>query len=481
MRKGLCLAELSRNKEATDDLEKAIELMGETADLAVAKKIAADKVYEINKEGDPPKVEYTSHKLSQDGKLIIKTSEQAILIKGKIVDASKIKELKINDNAVNFNQKNLNPSFEYKITDNNIEQFKISVTDIYNNKANITTEILRIEANPPQVNLMQPYASFNKEVFIDKTSGALMIEGNIKDESFIQSITIDGTFASFSTQELNPKFVANVDITNKNKFSIKVVDIHGNEAIETYTINVGAVSSDDGNVMGKTWVVFIENSKYSQFSSLEGPAKDISMMKGSLANYSVNNIIHKQNLSKDGFEKFFQLELRDLLRANNVKSLLIWYAGHGKFLNETGYWIPVDAKRDDEFSYYNINNVKAALQGYTSVDHHLLISDACESGPAFYLSMRAAGTKRSCNNINDTKFKSAQVFTSAGTELASDNSQFTKTFSRVLNENKDACIAIDDIVEKVTAVVEQNQRQKPKFGKIKTLDDENGTFFFIKK
>jgi hypothetical protein len=29
--------------------------------------------------------------------------------------------------------------------------------------------------------------------------------------------------------------------------------------------------------------------------------------------------------------------------------------------------------------------------------------------------------------------------------------------------------------------VEQNQKQKPKFGNISGLEDQNGTFFFIKK
>ena len=84
-------------------------------------------------------------------------------------------------------------------------------------------------------------------------------------------------------------------------------------------------------------------------------------------------------------EKFFNIELRDLVKKNQVKSLLVWYAGHGKFINDVGYWIPVDAKRDDEFTYFNINALKAGLQGYTDVVvHTLVVSDACESGPGFY-------------------------------------------------------------------------------------------------
>jgi len=121
--------------------------------------------------------------------------------------------------------------------------------------------------------------------------------------------------------------------------------------------------------------------------------------------------------------------LRDLVRANNVSSLLVWYAGHGKFVSNTGYWIPADAKANDEFSYYSINNLRAALQNYQRTVHTLVITDACESGPTFLLAMRGDVQEKRCDNWELTKFKSAQVLSSAGYELAADISQFTKTFA----------------------------------------------------
>jgi hypothetical protein len=77
--------------------------------------------------------------------------------------------------------------------------------------------------------------------------------------------------------------------------------------------------------------------------------------------------------------------------------------------------------------------------------------------------------------------KSAQVFTSAGYELAVDNSKFTATFANTLMNNKNACIPINAIVTKVTEAVATANGQKPKFGKIPGLEDMDGTFFFIKK
>jgi hypothetical protein len=233
--------------------------------------------------------------------------------------------------------------------------------------------------------------------------------------------------------------------------------------------------------MGKTWVVFIENSSYESFASLDGPIKDVSTVQRALANYQVTNVIHKKDMTKAEMEKFFNIELRDLLKTNQVKSLLVWYAGHGKFINDVGYWIPVDAKRDDEFTYFNINALKAGMQSYSGLVHTLVISDACESGPSFYQAMRGGNEEPTCDNVQATAFKSAQVFTSAGYELAVDNSQFTQTFANTIINNKNACIPIETIVKSVTAAVANSNQQKPHFGKIQGLQDENGTFFFIAK
>jgi hypothetical protein len=187
-------------------------------------------------------------------------------------------------------------------------------------------------------------------------------------------------------------------------------------------------------------------------------------------------------MTKEEMEKFFSIELRDLIKSNQVKSLLIWYAGHGKFLNDVGYWIPVDARRDDEFTYFNLNTLRASMGTYVNyLTHTLVVTDACESGPSFYQAMRSGIKDRSCDDYNATQMKSSQVFTSAGKEIAVDDSQFTRTFANALTNNPKACIPIEEIVVKVSNAVESNNQQKPMFGKITGLRDEDGTFFFIAK
>lgn len=151
-------------------------------------------------------------------------------------------------------------------------------------------------------------------------------------------------------------------------------------------------------------------------------------------------------------------------------------------MNESGYWIPVDATRDDEFTYYDIKALKAAMQGYPAyLKHTLVITDACESGPSFYQAMRSGIQERNCDDWTATSLKSSQVFSSAGYELAVDNSQFTRTFANMLVNNPSNCVPIESIVQRVTSAVENTLQQTPQFGKIAGLEDEDGTFFFIPK
>jgi len=179
---------------------------------------------------------------------------------------------------------------------------------------------------------------------------------------------------------------------------------------------------------------------------------------------------------------FFSNELGELIRTNGINSILIWYAGHGKNINETGYWVPVDAKRDDESTFFNTNTIRTSLKPYSdNLTHILLITDACESGPTFYQAMRTINTERNCSDVNAIGSKSSQVFTSTGYELAIKESQFTKTFANTLINNRSSCISIENIVIEVSSSVVSNNQQKPKFGKISGLSDENGTFFFIRK
>ena len=444
-------------------------------------KDAQTRLFELNRETVPPEITVISPVPVKDT-IEIRGDRPAILISGKIKDKSKIKSFLVNNGAVTIAEKNGEYEFLSNIDISGIDKITLIARDDYDNEKVLVYPLSRTEINAPKISIIAPYTSEEREVFLDSTTPNIAIQGKVGDESLIKSITVGDVSASYRRDELNPEFTAIMDVSNLNKFAVVVEDIYGNRQETEYKINREGSEIAINNPMGKSWVVFIENSSYETFASLDGPIKDVITIQRALANYQIHRIIHKKDMTKAEMEKYFNIELRDLVKKNQVKSLLVWYAGHGKFINDVGYWIPVDAKRDDEFTYFNINALKAGLQAYTDVIvHTLVVSDACESGPGFYTAMRSVNREPKCDNTIVAGAKSAQVFSSAGYELAVDNSKFTATFANTLMNNKNACIPIETIVKSVTAAVATESGQKPKFGKIQGLDDMNGTFFFIAK
>lgn len=444
-------------------------------------KEAQDRLYELNRENVAPEIAVLSPVPVSDT-IEIKGDLNSLLISGKIKDKSKIKSFQINGESVPYAEKSGNCDFLANIDLAGKNEIIIKAIDDYQNEKILSYPLRRTEIAPPVISLISPYTTQDGQVMLDTPSQFIAFQGKISDQSKIKSITVGNYNANYLPTELNPSFSATLDVSNINKFTVVAEDIYGNRQSTDFVINRENAMIAANNPMGKTWVIFIENSGYETFASLDGPIKDVSTIQRALANYQIHNIIHKKDMTRKEMEYFFNIELRDQVRKNQVKSLLIWYAGHGKFINDVGYWIPVDAKRDDEFTYFNINVLKAGMQSYgEGIVHTLVVTDACESGPGFYTAMRSVNDIPTCDNTQVAGLKSAQVFSSAGYELAVDNSKFTATFANTLMNNKNACIPIESIVKSVTAAVASDNGQKPKFGKIQGLDDMNGTFFFIAK
>jgi hypothetical protein len=296
----------------------------------------------------------------------------------------------------------------------------------------------------------------------------------------IDRIVVNNISAAFSPTKINPEFSLSMDLTGFDTLKITATDVFGNTSSNNYYINRSASALAQSNPMGKTWVVFIENSNYSFLPSLEAVGQDVATVKKAMSAYKIDSVISKKNLSKSAMEKFFSIELRDMLAKNHVNSLMIWYSGHGKATTDNGYWLPVDASKKDEFSFFPTSNLKGFLSSYKKVKHTLVIADATETGPAFYLAMRDVNPWN-CGDWQATKLKSAQVLASAEAERINEASTFSKAFANALSSSQEKCITIEKVSEKVISTVQKNQRQKPKFGNIQDLGDENGTFFFIKK
>lgn len=441
-----------------------------------------NKIFELHRESNDPVITITEPHLTPNFEIPVPTNVDLFTIKGKIIDESKIKLIRINNDTLIYNSSGVcDSSYSLQMSASDLEYITISVSDIYDNISTLSYAVKKIETEPPHIILQNPLTGNDGTISLETEDNFLYIEGHIEDKNLISSIRIDEMNASFTPGDLNPRFTATMDISKKTKLKITVIDIYGNtEEKEYFFEHNGKILSTD-SPMGKTWAILIENSEYKDFPNLHSPSSDVKLIQEALDRYKINSTIVKKDLSKRELERFFSIELRDLVRINHVNSLFIWYAGHGQNIKGKGYWIPIDAVKEDEFSYYNIFALKASLYSYTSLTHLLVVSDACSTGPGFNLALRGASEGTSCLQTDLALKKSSQVFTSAGEGYAFDNSLFTRAFANTLLNNENNCITIDDIVNRVSTVIRGNSSQFPEFGRIAGLEDQQGTFFFISK
>jgi tetratricopeptide (TPR) repeat protein len=482
--KGQCLESIGKFEEAQQLYQKANNNVPtvKQKEMDAALKRIRNRVYELKREADAPIISILSPALAIDKKIMIPKSQKYVEIKGRIYDKSLIKSVILNDIEADFEKDSLNPNFKIKLNLLEKDYLRVKVLDTYSNVLEENFEFNRTEKNIPKHKLYCAYSEKEAQIYIDKHKNKIVkISGRVDDESNIKRIMINNKAASYSLTESNPFFEAEIDVSKSDTVKILIIDEYDNMQLTSYFINAKVAEEIAQNPMGKTWLVFIANSNYENYSTLTGPEKDLNQVRNALLQYQFDNIISKSNMTLNEMEKFFRIELRDLIKEQGVNSIMVWFAGHGKYTNETGYWLPVNAKKDDELSYYPIPYLRSNLGSYgKSLRNILIVSDACESGPSFSLSEEVVNNI-DCNMLETSNFISAYVFSSTTNEKASDNSIFCETFTDLLNSNQETCLPLYKIVKKVSEVVEKSQHQRCKFGKIKDVPNNSGSFFFLRR
>ncbi len=183
-------------------------------------------------------------------------------------------------------------------------------------------------------------------------------------------------------------------------------------------------------------------------------------------------------------------------RLGEQDNLLIYYAGHGDLdrINDSGYWLPVDAAPDDPVNWIS-NLAITELINALPAKHVMIIADSCYSGTMSRAALpRVDVTTR--KNLRDkwlklmAKSRSRTVLTSGGIQPVLDldlaggeHSVFAHAFLAALDAN-------DDILQGYnlyTKVAEQVSRraahlgitQTPEYAPIKHAGHETGQFFFV--
>ncbi|MBX2973094.1 MAG: caspase family protein [Flavobacteriales bacterium] len=358
----------------------------------------AQQVFEMNRESDAPRLTVVEPH-SRDSVAQVSAALSHLKVSGHILDRSLLKTITVNGMSAEYDKEEKDPQFfaviPWSVSD---KEIVVQAIDVYDNFTSVVLKVERSEGVPPVIQLTAPLAASDRSITIESGKESLFVEGRVSDGSPIRLIAVNGVNASYAPDQMNPEFSIKVDVKDRDRFTVRAEDQFGNGTDQVYTLVRkapevvavkptpvgGGATAPAPSRTGTTWVIHIENSNYRNFPATQSTG-DAAKMQKAFSNYAISRTINKKNLTKEQLDRFFNIELRDLVRTNKVSTILVWYSGHGKSVGGKAYWVPVDARKDDIYSYFNYGSLKAQMQNYSeSVDKTVVVSDAAGSDASFY-------------------------------------------------------------------------------------------------
>lgn len=242
---------------------------------------------------------------------------------------------------------------------------------------------------------------------------------------------------------------------------------------------------------GRYYALVIGNDRYRYWTSLDNAVNDARAVAKQLQQHYDFEVTELYNAERSDILSTINNLRKQLTEKDN---LLIYYAGHGHLVEQLdeGYWIPVDARQDDNTEWISTRNITGQLK-IMSAKHVLVVADSCYAG-----TLSRGSLSRLKPGISDEKrmqllqsFASSRVrtaLTSGGVQPVLDSggsghSVFTKAFLDVLQENgltletERLFLAIRERVS--GAAFDLNVRQIPTYEPIHMAGHEAGDFVFV--
>jgi hypothetical protein len=246
---------------------------------------------------------------------------------------------------------------------------------------------------------------------------------------------------------------------------------------------------------GRYYAVIIGNQNYKVLESLQTPKTDAERAAQLLKDKYGFTVQIVEDASDIAMLRALN-DLSKIVRDND--NVLIYYAGHGTRLKsvrgEDGYWLPVNADRPPDDTFWISNEQISAQLGRLKAKRVLVVADSCYAG---LLSsdpgVNVFGTETQ-SSVDYLKYKLPKrarlLLSSGGDEPVLDqggqgNSVFARAFLDVLQAN-DGVLSSPALFARLqervrTAAARSNFKQVPEFKSIKSAGHEVGDFFFLPK
>jgi len=233
---------------------------------------------------------------------------------------------------------------------------------------------------------------------------------------------------------------------------------------------------------GRYYALVIGNNNYQHLPKLMTAHKDAK----AVARIFEQDYGFRVNLMLDARRADILIALGKLrAKLTDRDNLLIYYAGHGWLDQEggEGYWLPIDAVRDNEVNWISNASVTTLLKAM-SAKHVLIVADSCYSGK---LARGLRIKRRSDNYFSRMASKRVRsVMSSGGLEPVADSggkgghSVFASAFMEALRAN-DGIIDGTELFTQIRRPVILNSDQTPEYADIRKAGHDGGDFLFVRR
>lgn len=342
-----------------------------------------------------------------------------------------------------------------------------------------------IDNEAPEIEILSP-EMLNAKVFepVPNQMKQITLLGNVKDPGGVYEVIVNDREAPVSS---NGDFSIEVLLgVGQNEVFVKATDMKQNSITRSYLIyREDTVIGDIAAIMekGKYYALIIGISDYidPEMTDLDGhPVQDAERLTQLLTGkytFEEKNVTVLKNPDRTKILRAFD-NLNKTISADD--NLLIFYAGHGFYDEETelGYWLPADAEKDFTANWI-YNDVLVANLRRIKSKHSLLISDACFSGSIF--KTRALLQDAPAAYQKKYELSSRKAITSGVLKTVPNKSIFFKYLADRLESNNTKYLSASQLFQDIEIPVANNSPNTPQYGVIQGVGDEGGDFIFILK
>lgn len=366
----------------------------------------------------------------------------------------------------------------------------------------------KIDVAGPSIQLIRPKLvrtrSHKNVVGVRPGNKTREIVGRVSAPGGLQNFLVNGHSESIDprglfrvlfpiSQKRNPVKISAIDKFGKSSDLEFDLVQQAEPVVPVVQADNGVASETVAGEFGRFHALIIGNDNYSQFPKLStavNDAKAVADVLNKRYGFKTTTLV---NATRFTFLASLQRLKRKLTPKDN---LLVYYAGHGELSadKETGYWIPVDAQKNNKRKWIP-NSAITEILSAMPVKRVLVIADSCYSGSLTRSSLASqspdvSGKARLTWLRAMAKSKARLALTSGGLEPVADegnanHSVFANALISTLQQNSgilEGQRLYNLLAGEVTVnASHMNMVQEPEYAPIRHAGHESGEFFFLRR